>query len=142
MPPAVQGTKLVVVSQGLAGDLDIPEMVAIFDLNNVIHILFISYMIYIIFESSSFAESVLLIKTLILLGLCVYAYHIFISDDSSGCCVRIAPSSEPSELEEEREILLSTPEEQKQEQEKTEEFAELLKDPAISPPKKSSSPKA
>ncbi len=141
-------TKLVVVSQGskLADGLDLPETVAIFDLNNVIHIVFIAYMIYIIFESSSFVECMILIKTLMLIGLCTYAYHIFVSDDSNGCCIRavpaaatIPPPTGPSELEEEKEILLNTPmTDEEEKEEETEEFAELLKDPAVSPPRKSS----
>lgn len=146
-------TKLVVVSRGAADGLDLPETVAIFDLNNVIHIVFIAYMIYIIFESSSFLECMILIKMLLLVGLSAFAYHIFISDGSNshGCCIRavretelsetaVHAATEPSELEEEKEILLNTPVSEAEEE--TEEFAELLKDPAVSPPRKSSSPKA
>jgi hypothetical protein len=143
MSPAT--TKLVVVSQGSAAadGLDLPETVAIFDLNNVIHIVFVAYMIYIIFESSSFLECMLLIKMLMLVGLCAFAYHIFVSDESgNGCCIRALPAAaavEPTELEEEKEILLNTPvTAEKEGEEETEEFAELLKDPAVSPPRKSS----
>jgi hypothetical protein len=132
------GTKLVVISESQEAGL--PDNVAVFDLNNVIHILFIAYMIYILFESSSFAEKLLLMKMLVLVGLCIFAYHIFVSEDISGCCVRAVET--PSELEEEKEILMSTPPSPSKGDEETEEFAELLKDPAVSPPRKTSSPKA
>lgn len=139
--------KLVLVSQqgSVADGLDLPDnTVAVFDLNNVIHIAFIAYMIYIIFESSSFVECLLLIKMLALVGLCAFAYHIFVSDNN--CCVHAmadatTAATAPSELEEEKEILLNTPVSEEEKEEEREEFAELLKDPAVSPPRKSSSPK-
>ena len=141
-------TKLVVVSQSSATAMDLPDAVAVFDLNNVIHIVFIAYMIYIIFESSSLVECILLIKMMVLIGLCAFAYHIFVSDDASGCCIRVERAAAvedeaaPSELEEAKEILLNTPVSEKSGSgggEETEEFAELLKDPAVSPPRNSSS---